>query len=785
MKKRLVAAVLAVAAMLSAVTLFGCESNSEVSENSETSSGGIITNPTYTYNDYLDEDPKIWSPFSWKTDEDEYVLKLTQTGLYEFALNSAGDGYELVGEMAADEPIDVTIEYAANEKWGIPADAEAGYAYKISLNKNACWEDGTPINADTYIYSMQQLLDCSLKNYRASNFTTGTLALVNGNEYYCNDKAGKPVYKDNSSEEGYAFPYETWVKGDDGVYTADGREIAFALDTPLYSMNGYTLQGWHTESGGTDFAECIDALREKANSEGFVPVTDETIDILYSFTGSADWGKQPKEELASYICYGDGVYSAVDWADVGFIKTGDYEITFIFENPVDVFLVKYNLATNFIVNKAVYEKDKAAYGTSGEAYTSFGAYKLVTFAEGKVAVFERNEKWYGYSDTRHEGQYTATTVNCAIITDHQTAINDFLCGKLDKLSLTALDMEEYENSRYLLFTPQAFTSKLSFNGSIEALKERETEGINKSILAYKDFRKAISLSIDREAFCDECTANHSAGYGLLNYMYVCNPDTGALYRDSAAAKQALCTVYGVNNVAEITGYNTEKAKDLFVSAYEKCLEDENISETDRIVLEMSVSKDDEAARKTVEFINDSVCAAVTGTVLEGRIEIRLKADPDFYNNCQDGKTDIIISTWGGNEMDPYSLMESYCVNEKHYEYGFNAEEEFLTITVNEEEITKSYSLWYADLNSGEYANADQKTRLTILAAMEAGILDMCYTTPLYYRTTASLTGRKTVNATESYIQNIGFGGIRYMKFTYNDEQWAAYVAESNNSFDYK
>ena len=785
MLKRIFACFLAVSLLLTALcSLASCDTDDTASGSEDQSSGGITTVPTYTYNDYLEETPAVWSPFGWKTDEDEYILKLTQTGLYDFSLNQEGDGYELTPEMASSDPVDVTAEYAAAGKWDIPADATEGYAYKISLNENACWEDGTPINADTYLYSMQQLLDSGAKNYRASNFTTGTLALVNGLEYYNNDKAGTPVYKDNLSDNEYIHPYEEWVKGEDGVYTAEGVEIVFTLDSPLASMNGYSIQGWYEESGKEDFSSCIESLRALADKDGYIPVTDETIDLLYSFTGSASWGNQPKEELASYVYYGDGTYSGADWSSVGFLKTGDYEITLVFKTKVDIFLVKYNLTTNFIVKKDVYEADKAAYATAAENYSSFGPYKLVTYLESRVIVLERNEKWYGYTDGKHVGQYAATTVNCTVITDHNTATKEFLSGKLDKLSLTASDMEKYGNSQYILFTPQDFTSKLSFNGSIEALKKRESEGVNKSILAYKDFRKAISLCIDRTAFCLECTANHTAGYGLLNNMYVADPATGVAYRDTSAAKDALCSLYGVKNVAEITGYDLKTAKELFENAYTRCLEDENITETDHIVLELSVPRDDEGMQKTVAFINDAVTDAVMGTSLEGRVRVVLKADANFYENCRRGLTDIIISTWGGNAMDPYSIMESYCSNDKHYEYGFDASSEFLTITVEEEDITKTYTQWYNSLSAGEYASADRDTRVYILAAIEKGILEQYFATPLYYRNTASLQGRKVMGATETYVQNIGFGGLRYMKFNYSDEEWSVYVTESNHSFNY-
>ena len=210
MKKKIPAFLLGVLTLFTAFAS-SCEPETPPQESTpqESVGGGVVTNPTYTYNDYLEEAPSTWSPFNWKTDEDKYILSLTQMGLYDFVLNESGEGYELVWEMAASDPVDVTEQYAKSGKWPIPANATAGYAYKIALNSAARWEDGTPINADTYLYSMQQLLDSGNKNYRASDYTTGTLAVINGYEYYNNDKAGKPIYRDNMVNGEYIHPFDT------------------------------------------------------------------------------------------------------------------------------------------------------------------------------------------------------------------------------------------------------------------------------------------------------------------------------------------------------------------------------------------------------------------------------------------------------------------------------------------------------------------------------------------------------------------------------------------------
>ena len=81
-------------------------------------------------------------------------------------------------------PVDVTEQVKAEHlEFGIPESATEGYAYTIDLNENAVWEDGTPINADTYVYSMQQLLRPELLNYRASDYYSGDRVIAGAQNY--------------------------------------------------------------------------------------------------------------------------------------------------------------------------------------------------------------------------------------------------------------------------------------------------------------------------------------------------------------------------------------------------------------------------------------------------------------------------------------------------------------------------------------------------------------------------------------------------------------------------
>jgi ABC-type oligopeptide transport system substrate-binding subunit len=68
-------------------------------------------------------------------------------------------------------------------KWGIKA-GQTGRVWKIDLNQSAKWEDGTVINADSYVESMKEDLDPAMKNYRAQAYYIGDTGIAGARNYF-------------------------------------------------------------------------------------------------------------------------------------------------------------------------------------------------------------------------------------------------------------------------------------------------------------------------------------------------------------------------------------------------------------------------------------------------------------------------------------------------------------------------------------------------------------------------------------------------------------------------
>ena len=737
---------------------------------------------TYTYRGTY-SGVSTWSPTDWTISSEYDMLGYTVSVFYGFWMNETRDGYDIVCELAEEFPVDVTAAYAGNETYGVPADATEGYAWQVKMRKDATWQDGTPITAHDAEYTLQQFLNPGMKNYRASLFYAGGIALANAEDYYNSDKAGG-VKLSQAANIGRTMA--EFAAGEDGQYVdAEGNKAYFSWTTPLDYLSGYSLQ----EYGGYMTTDNYYALYDMANEDGYIPMTDEAIDLVFAMTEG--WG-ETKDDLINYAYCEDGIMEVTTWDKVGYVQDDEYTFTVVLKNPSTLFDFEMNIDNLILVNEALYEANKtetggivkSAYGTAVDKFSSYGPYKIVSYQESKEIVFDRNDAWFGYSDSRYEGQYQTTGINLQQIDEHTTQMSMFLQGNLDAVGLSQDDMAQYGTSDYVYYTPTSNTYYLALNTDFDMLKSREVPGVNKTILTYKDFRKAMSYSFDRGDYVSSCTACSEPAFGLLNDMYICDPLTSETYRSSVYAQNTLREVYGVEDLDGLTGYDKEAATTLLQAAYDQCLADGNISETDIVEIEYHVYGTDATYQKMVDFMQDAMSAAAAGTSLEGRIKFVLVEDQDYYTSMQNGQDDMINGAWGGADLDPYSMMICWTDPDYVMEYGFDVYSD-LTISVQGEEITMSFNDWYNELYNGTYAIAELDVRNEILAGMEKGLLLNYHMIPIFSSSTASLASYRLVYGSSEYINSIvGRGGIQFITYTMNDAEWADYCAGQGNSLSY-
>ncbi|MBQ7064339.1 MAG: hypothetical protein IJM90_05590 [Firmicutes bacterium] len=751
----------------------------------------------YTHNEYMSGNQNMnWNPLQWETNSDSYILDYIQSVFYDFVLNEDLDGWAIIPEMAAELPVDVTAEYVG--KFGV-AEGDTAKAWRIKLNENITWQNGEAITADDFIYSYQQLLDPAQKNRRADSLYAGDFRIAGAKEYFY---AGQTSYTDTEGSVALA----DLTAGEDGQYVdSNGNKYYIGFAFPLAQTGGDTLKDYIDAYGDTYFdLENVEALTALMDDNGLIPLTDENLALFAPVTTKNPAWNETEADLPNYFVVAES-FEEGNWDNVGVVKVDDYTIDFITALPTENpnYYVPYNLSV-YLVYKPMYEELKTftdgafttTYGTTVETTMGFGPYKLDYFELDKQITFTRNENWYGYSDGKHEGMYQTDIISCAVIEAQATALLAFEKGELDEVNLVAQDMAKYASSQYIRYTPQSYTTKLTFNSDETALAARGTQ-----ILGNLNFRKAFSLAIDRSTFAASYTAAGSAGYGMLNYMYVYDPFTGASYRDSDVAKAVLCDVYGItygpdgdyDDIDEaydaITGYDLEQAKELMELAYKQCKADGTYNDQN-VEITLSVYSSDDTYVQMFNFLNDALKSACEGTGFEGKVSLKMVADADYYETMYSGNTDIIFSTWGGAAYSPFTLLyECYCDaadgSGNQMEYGFDSTKVEVTINVDGKDMTYSLQDWarwmdnQVDVPMVEtegmqpFASYDAATRCAVFAKCEYVYLSNFVNTPMYYRNVGSLVSQKGDYAVDTYLDLVGFGGIRYFTYEYDDEAWTA------------
>jgi len=823
-------------------------------EGEETPDSEAPADPeTYTWIDRVVTLAASWNPHTYQTEDDAWPHDsgYISMGLYNFLFNDelhpvegkeAYDGYVVVPEMAASEPVDVTEQIKAEHpEFGIPENAESGYAYTIDLNPDATWEDGTPINATTYVESMKRLLDPKLLNYRASDYYAGNFSIA-GAEAYANagHTKGTDLYGSVALDE--------LVKNEDGTYSdpTTGLPVHIGLAMELDWLGGDTLQTYVDAYGEEAFDTTNwETLISQVNEEsGTIPLTDENLELfLPVITGNPAWG-ETEEDVPNYLATVQDYPADVEYdGTVGLYESGEYQITLVLAKPLAGFNLLYNLAgARLLVEPNLYDACltetngvwTSTYNTSVETTLSYGPYKITSFQTDKSMHLEKNENWYGWTDGKHvfvdpeDGQtydmFQTTDIECQVIAEAETAKMMFLSGQLSYYGLQTEDFAAYRTSDYAYSVPGSTIYFFIINGLKEVIDNREAAAdfddttLDLQTMTLTSFRQALAVTYDKELFASTLSPARTPAYGIIGATYIYDPETCAFYRDTDQAKQVLCDFYGIDvsqyaslddATAAITGYDPELASELFTQAFEEALELGYITDNDgdgisdqTVTLEYALSSDSDFYTKLVDYLNEKVAEVTVGTPFEGKINF-VKSVPyntDWANKIKGGLSDVVLAGWTGSLMDPFSLTDAYVNPSTSYDaQWFNANSVSLTLTVPvngvDTEVTLNLKQWSDVLNGTTLTKdgvsynfgdgqADVDTRLTILAAIEGEILKTYNYLPLLNDGSFRLLSQQVYYVTEDYNPVLGRGDITYIRYNYSDADWSAYVAEQGGQLTY-
>lgn len=806
----------------------------------------VETKATYTQHDYIGTTPSTWNELDSTDANNDAIMGYIGSAFFSY-------DYEFVGGKKFNDDGSVNVEgivpgsfttnydaavaladvtASVDAKWGYTEEQKeaGGYAWKITLRDNLKWDDGTPIKAEDFVYSMKEQLNPLFQLGRSDTYYNNAVKIRKAKDYVYQGQSGhfaaKDIYSEYSEDLDASLTFE-WF---------NPEAPAHAYFTNYLSSYGYSgtncfgAFGLNEEAVGVTYAD-LAAMNGMTYAE--IKAHEKYADVLSNLLGW--WCEKPEEALDFAIA--TYTYPEVAFEEVGIYSVGDYDIVLVLDQPMQFFdedgnlsyLAAYNFSSLPLVKKDLYEKCKVApqegsklwsttYCTNLATSASWGPYKLVEFQEGKSFRLEKNEHWYGYTLDTNKGLYVTDAIETEVIVKEEARQTAFWAGEVDSLGISVLLAPDYKDSKYAVYSPRVATFGINLYSDLATLL---TKGRNNTVLSIKEFREAISLSLDRDAYNKDLTTANKTCLGLVNEDYYHNVAKGEVYRYTSQAKETLLLAYGFSKTEDgkwtdgsktydsvdaatkaMTGMNLTLAKEKLELAWTELTSKPEVYQYDaskKIQLCLGASEPTDADERTYNWIVNWINNLVAGTSFENKIEITksFNLGDAWADEFMAGNYDICTGGIGNAPFDPFYLIGGWIgmmssVNFHPYwavdtdiiEHtlpvveGFAQSGETLKLTARD---------WYNSLNgntsedqcSYDWSGAPVDVRLDILARLERYGLEKYYTIPTSRGFTASLHSAKWNYLTGEYNTMLGFGGLRYITYNYSDAEWEEFVKEHN------
>lgn len=817
-KKLLMLIAMVLVVVLCASVLTACKKDKGNGDGNVTKPGTGWEDPKmYTMREYTAQMPSQWCTILSSDNVNNTMESYFTSAFYEFNYKFDANGKIVPGaytvEYSASTKLeDVTKKYAG--KYGLAADAEKGQAFAMTLRNDLKWDDGTPIKAADFVYSMSQQLSPKYLFATASNYYSGNYVIHNAQNYVKQGQKGM-------------FPATSVLT----VYNAsDDAKLIFTLNghdsyvADYLTSNGVEPQAYVAQAAKVT----VDALKAIEGKSLAEIKNDET--MLATWTAVLGWWKTlPNEELHFFKM--EYEYPKMDFSEVGyFVGDNEYELVMVIDgtlNPLDAegnltYEAGYYFSGWPLVKRDLWERceDQSktpyanSYCTTQEKSASWGPYKLTYYQDQKTYTVSRNDKWFGYGLPQYANQYQTDAIVTEKIEEWDTAWLAFQKGNLDGIGMNVKIAADYRTSKRAYFTPETWT----FDLNIQSNANSRTDKRNNLLLNYADFRKAISLSLDRDDYCAKNNPSSQAALGLLNSMYYYDVENGKVYRESIQAKEAILNAYGATKnedgswkVGETTytdieealdattGYNLTLARQLVDSAIEQAKTDGKYSDGEEIILTYGIETQSADTDRVKNWFQAAFDNMTKGTSIEGKVKIEyfMFSSATWSKQFADGEYDLCFGAWGQAAFNPaYLLCETQISKENRYATNWDPKTVSVTVKATPDDkhedgiYTYNLEQWRLILQGKDgcpvnFKNFSMEDQLTALGAVETAILKAYYSIPVYSRYSASLMGYKVDYVSYEYNTFMGYGGIRYMTFNYDDTAWAEFVASNNNILNYK
>ena len=293
--------------------------------------------------------PKAWGPFADATKAGDLILDLTTVPFYN--LSQSGE----FSASLAGLPEDITAEFEADAKFGVPETASRGYVFRIDLNPNIYWEDGSKVTAADVQFTLQAYAQQKELNI-----------VIAGMDDFLQGISNPSGDVRSLQQAGFSSMAEAEAAGYHHFY----------LDmTHFWGLDG----GWVSIDSRTVF-------HDQAIPTG---INEMYITPAYLYDQQLRDGARQDHLQSEFIGIAAGTVPMTE-NDIGVIAKDDHQLILILEEPTTVSALTAELSGLIIVKE---DRFGLGYGSSVPSYCSYGPYKVVTVNPREI-ILEPNGAWH-------------------------------------------------------------------------------------------------------------------------------------------------------------------------------------------------------------------------------------------------------------------------------------------------------------------------------------------------------------------------------------------------------
>ncbi len=255
MKRKLMALLLASLMLLSLAAACGNSDNPDTSDPN----GGNVTDPNggaadpnggnddnsgsaaeKVYRTYMSQDADTLNGQNTVQSANATPLQWCSATLFRDVPDEDGQGFHYIPDLAAEMPIKID-----DNTW------------QVKLRQEAKWQNGDPINADTFMYSYKTLLDPLDVKAMANFLANGDITIVNAEDYYMQGSSNTVAWEDVGIKkiDEYTLEFKTVEPVDEQAFCTHFMVRAlYPIHQGLYESNmaadgtvsayGSTLDTW-------------------------------------------------------------------------------------------------------------------------------------------------------------------------------------------------------------------------------------------------------------------------------------------------------------------------------------------------------------------------------------------------------------------------------------------------------------------------------------------------------------------------------------------------------------